>query len=79
MATCSVCGNDYDKAFTVQMWDGTSRTYDSVECAAHVLAPRCGHCECQILGHGVEVHGQVYCCRHCADAMVGSSPITDRA
>jgi hypothetical protein len=37
MAKCDVCGNDYDKAFTI---DGPlgSGTFDAFECAIHALA-----------------------------------------
>jgi len=66
MPTCDVCGNDYDKAFTVFMPD-RSGTFDSFECAIHALAPRCGHCDCRIVGHGVENDGHYYCCAHCAE------------
>ena len=38
MAKCEVCGNDYDKSFTVTM-KGTAHTFDSFECAIHALAP----------------------------------------
>jgi nitrite reductase/ring-hydroxylating ferredoxin subunit len=65
MGVCSVCGNDYDKAFTVTA-DGETRTFDSFECAIHALAPRCAHCGCPVVGHGVEAGGQVFCCAHCA-------------
>ena len=41
MATCEVCGNDYDKAFNVTLMDGAKHTFDSFECAIHALAPRC--------------------------------------
>src|SRR5437763_10382283 len=53
MAKCEVCGNDYDKAFTVTM-NGQPHTFDSFECAVHALAPTCAHCGCQVVGHGVE-------------------------
>ena len=79
MPECVVCGNDYDKAFAVRTADGTTRVFDSVECVAHEIAPRCGHCGCRILGHGVEVNDAVYCCRHCAEAEHGSTSLTDRA
>jgi hypothetical protein len=65
MARCDCCGNDYDKAFTVTL-GGETRTFDSFECAIHVLAPRCAHCECTIIGHGVEEGGRMFCCVHCA-------------
>ncbi len=69
MATCEVCGNEYEKAFTVTM-PGESRGhyFDSFECAIHALAPACGHCGCRVVGHGTERAGVVYCCSSCADA-----------
>jgi hypothetical protein len=76
MAVCEVCGNDYDKAFQV-IAEGTEHTYDSFECAAYALAPRCAHCSCQILGHGVEANGSIFCCAHCAGAE-GVSGVADR-
>jgi len=36
MAKCEVCGNDYDKAFTVTM-GGRARTFDSFKCAIQAL------------------------------------------
>jgi nitrite reductase/ring-hydroxylating ferredoxin subunit len=77
MATCEVCGNEYDKAFEVAR-DGESHTFDSFECAIHAMAPRCAHCGCAIIGHGVEADGQVFCCAHCASE-VGVSEVADRA
>jgi hypothetical protein len=65
MAICATCGNDYDKAFTVS-WNGRTETFDSMECAATQVAPQCAHCDCRILGHGVEVADAIYCCAHCA-------------
>ena len=41
MRTCEVCGNQYDKAFTVTA-NGKAHTFDSFECAIHALAPQCG-------------------------------------
>ncbi len=71
------CGNDYDKAFTVTWTDGRSATFDSVECAAVELAPTCEHCECRILGHGVESGGAMFCCAHCA-RQAGNHDVSDR-
>jgi hypothetical protein len=65
MATCEVCGNDYDKAFEVSV-AGARHMFDSFECAIHALAPRCAHCQCRIIGHGIEAGGTTYCCAHCA-------------
>ena len=67
MAVCEVCGNDYDKAFTIQM-DGSRHVFDSFECAIHALAPTCEHCGVRIVGHGLEAGGGMYCCAHCAEA-----------
>jgi hypothetical protein len=78
MATCEVCGNDYDKAFQVIAHDGSGHTFDSFECAVHALAPTCAHCSCRIIGHGVEADGAIYCCAHCAE-QEGQSQLVDRA
>ncbi|MDN2566107.1 hypothetical protein N1F89_07725 [Aquibium sp. A9E412] len=77
MARCEVCGNSYDKAFEVTM-AGETHVFDSFECAIHALAPRCAHCGCRVIGHGVEVDGTVYCCAHCAGES-GESGVADRA
>lgn len=66
MKTCEVCGNEYDKAFDVVM-AGVTHTFDSFECAIHALAPRCEHCGCCVVGHGVEADGAIFCCAHCAE------------
>jgi hypothetical protein len=66
MALCDVCGNDYDKTFMVTTADGMSRTFDSMECAAHAIAPICAHCGCRVLGHGVESEDRIFCCAACA-------------
>jgi Rieske Fe-S protein len=65
MATCEVCGNDYDKPLEITFL-GDSHTFDSFECAIHRLAPRCEHCGCTIIGHGQEADGRMFCCAHCA-------------
>ena len=77
MATCDVCGNDYDKAFQV-VREGETRTFDSFECAIHALAPTCDNCGCRVIGHGAEADGRVFCCAHCA-AQAGVSGVADRA
>ena len=77
MATCDVCGNDYDKAFTISGPLGAG-TYDSFECAIHALAPTCSHGNCRIIGHGVESAGVYYCCAHCAKHS-GVTGVDDRA
>jgi hypothetical protein len=66
MAKCDVCGNDYDKSFTVTM-GGRTHTFDAFECAIQKLAPTCRHCGCRIIGHGMEKDGTFYCCAHCAE------------
>jgi hypothetical protein len=78
MATCEVCGNEYDKAMEVSVAGGPARTFDSFECAIHALAPSCAHCDCRIIGHGVEAGDAIYCCASCA-RMAGSEGLQDRA
>src|SRR5512132_1349945 len=68
MATCEICGNEYDKAFTIETADSARHVFDSFECAIHALAPSCAHCGCTILGHGVEAAGMMYCCASCSHA-----------
>jgi hypothetical protein len=77
MGTCELCGNEYDKAFDVVV-AGESHTFDSFECAIHVLAPTCEHCSCRVIGHGVEADGRIFCCAHCANA-AGVAGVADRA
>jgi Rieske Fe-S protein len=77
MAVCDMCGNDYDKAFTVTTADGERHTYDSFECAIHQLAPTCSHCGCRIIGHGLEDDGTFFCCAHCAQES-GVTGLDDR-
>jgi hypothetical protein len=75
---CDVCGNDYDKAFQVTR-DGKTLTFDAFECAIEAMAPRCAHCECRIIGHGLESEdGSIYCCAHCARHS-GENDLKDRA
>lgn len=73
---CDVCGNEYDKAFQV-ISGGRQMTFDAFECAIHALAPRCGHCECLVIGHGVQSGEAVYCCAHCA-RQAGEEGLKDR-
>ena len=77
MARCDVCGNDYDKAFTITRGD-RSGTFDSFECAIHAMAPSCAHCGCKVIGHGVEANGTFFCCASCA-RMAGEHGLADRA
>ena len=78
MATCEVCGNEYDKAMRISVGGGDAHTFDSFECAIQRLAPTCAHCGCRIVGHGTEANGKMYCCAHCARHS-GESRIKDRA
>lgn len=77
MARCELCGNDYDKAFRVEL-NGDVHTFDSFECAIQALAPSCAHCGCRIIGHGMEKGDAFYCCAHCAHA-AGVRNVADRA
>jgi hypothetical protein len=75
--TCEVCGNEYAKAFEVAA-GGKRHVFDSFECAIQALAPRCAHCACRIIGHGVEAGDRTFCCAHCAHA-AGVGEIQDHA
>jgi hypothetical protein len=77
MAKCEHCGNDYDKSFDVVI-GGSKHTFDSFECAIHVLAPQCVHCGVRIVGHGLEKAGRMFCCDHCAEHE-GVKELRDRA
>lgn len=61
---CEVCGSPGQRTFEVVM-DGGRHVFDSFECAIDLLAARCGHCGCRIIGHGVEAGGTTFCCEHC--------------
>ncbi|HVL36622.1 MAG TPA: hypothetical protein VM489_13210 [Burkholderiales bacterium] len=77
MERCEVCGNDYDKTLSVQVAGGKAHTFDSIECLVQALAPTCAHCNCRILGHGIEAGDKMYCCAHCARHS-GQSAARDR-
>ena len=77
MATCDMCGNEYDKAMQITVGDET-HTFDSFECAIHAIAPTCGNCGCRIVGHGVEGGNRMFCCAHCARDS-GVEGVADRA
>jgi hypothetical protein len=74
---CETCGNEYDKAFELIL-DGRRHVFDSFECAIESVAPRCAHCRCRIIGHGVEEGDHMYCCNSCAVAE-GRTKLRDRA
>jgi hypothetical protein len=77
MPRCETCGNDYDKTFDV-IRNGERHTFDSFECAIHAMAPQCAHCQCRIIGHGVEADDEIFCCASCAK-MEGVVGVSDRA
>ena len=58
--------------------DGQTHVFDSFECAIEALAPRCAHCKCRVIGHGVEQDGRIFCCKHCAEE-TGPTVLRDRA
>lgn len=74
---CEVCGNEYDKPLEI-VKNGISHYFDSFECAIQALAPKCSHCECRIIGHGLEAGGEMFCCAHCAQHK-GVTSVKDRA
>jgi hypothetical protein len=77
MPACEVCGNEYDKTFEV-IARGAHHVFDSFECAIQALAPICKHCKCRVIGHGIEVGNDVFCCAHCA-RLATSANVSDRA
>ena len=77
MPKCEVCGNEYDKAFEL-IAAGARHTFDSLECAIQAIAPICEHCQCRVIGHGVEVGGHFYCCAHCGRT-ASAADVRDRA
>ena len=78
MATCEVCGNQYDKSFEVRI-NGQWHMFDSPECAIRGVAPACSHCSVRIIGHGAEVGERMFCCAHCAAEAGESNAVKDRA
>jgi len=74
---CEVCGNEYDKTMEI-IHNGISHYFDSFECAIHALAPKCTHCGCRIIGHGMEAGGVMFCCAHCAQHE-GVKSVKDRS
>jgi hypothetical protein len=64
MPICITCGNDYDRTFQV-VFNGKSYVFDCFECAIQELAPKCAHCGCRVIGHGVEDGPTIYCCTSC--------------
>jgi hypothetical protein len=56
MEVCEVCGNEYDKCLEIN-WKGEMHIFDSFECAIHAIAPKCAHCGCSVIGHGMEADG----------------------
>ena len=76
MHECEVCGNDYDKPLEISV-RGETHYFDCFECAIHALAPTCEHCDCRIIGHGIESEGSFYCCAHCA-SKAGVTGVQDR-
>jgi hypothetical protein len=65
MGSCDVCGGQKGRMFTVTMGSQTG-TFDSFECAIHLMAPGCEHCGCRVLGHPIENESGIFCCDHCA-------------
>jgi hypothetical protein len=77
MGTCEKCGNEYDHCFEVIDADGGRHVFDSFECAISVLAPRCAHCDCAVIGHGVQAGALIFCCASCAEHE-GQTGLRDR-
>jgi hypothetical protein len=77
MATCEICGNNYDKPLKIKDADGGEHVFGCFECAIHALAPKCEHCGCRIIGAGAEAGDYFFCCANCAERS-GISGLLDR-
>lgn len=77
MEKCETCGNEYDKMMLIKK-EGVSHHFDSFECAIHAMAPHCWHCDCRIIGHGMEANGKTFCCASCS-AEEGEMRLVDRS
>ena len=73
---CDICGNDYDKPLQIE-YLGDNYVFDCFECAIQGLAPRCQNCGTRVIGHGMEVRGDIYCSAHCV-GVAGYSGARDR-
>ena len=65
-ASCEVCGNNQGQCFEVRL-GGDRHVFDSFECAMRALTPRCGHCGCELIGHGIVLGNTIYCSYECAN------------
>jgi hypothetical protein len=66
MGRCATCDNEFEATFRVTTPTGDQFEFDSIECAATKIAPRCQHCGCVILGHGIQGGRHTFCCANCA-------------
>jgi len=65
-ASCEVCGKNQGQCFEVRL-GGERHIFDSFECAMDALTPRCAHCGCAFVGHGVQFGNTIYCSHQCAN------------
>ena len=65
------------RAVTIIVSGGVTGHY-GFECAITAMAPRCAHCDCRVIGHGIEAAGRIFCCAHCAK-LEGAKNVSDRA
>ena len=64
-ARCENCGVIIEKDYILFV-NGSEFTFDSFECAINFVAPRCGHCNSVIMGHGFQHTGEIYCNSSCS-------------
>jgi hypothetical protein len=65
-ARCEVCGNSRGQCFEVRL-GGERHIFDSFEFAMDALTPRCAHCGCSFVGHGLQFENAIYCSYQCAN------------
>ena len=78
MARCDVCGNDYDKSFQIVQGRQVAHFRQLRMRHSWHLRRRVSHCGCRIIGHGMEAHGEFFCCAYCAKQS-GAPQMKDRA
>lgn len=78
MAAREVCGNEYEGSSAMITTDRRAHIFDSIDDAAHAIAPVCAHCGCRVLGHGMQSGGKIYCRASCA-RRTGSDAVRDSA
>ena len=65
MASCEVCGNEYDRTMEIIV-GGERHVFDSFECAIHAIAPRWSTVSAASSATASSPAMPLYCGAHCA-------------